>query len=305
MNNPYKTLGVTPEASPEEIKRAYRKFARKTHPDLTTGTQAEAAFKDINAAYDVLKDPEARANYDEMQRNGGPRPAASQGQDSGFSFRHGGPGAEAEAEDGLGDAFSSFFAGGGALFGSGGQMGGAIHARVTLEVEDAFRGTNRTLLIPIRSVDGNGRVSLSRKELPVRIPAGLTEGDSLRLSGQGDDLGDVFLEVTFAPHPIYRVEGRDILMDLPITPWEGALGARIVVPTPGGRVGLSIPANARSGQKLRLKGKGIPGQPSGNLYTTLQIVNPQVSDAKARNLFETMAHELPFDPRETLRTRDP
>lgn len=144
-----------------------------------------------------------------------------------------------------------------------------------------------------------GRVG--QQDMSVHIPAGITEGQIIQLAGQGEDLGDVFLEVSFAPHPIYRVEGRDISMDLPITPWEGALGAKIILPTPGGKVDLKVPTNARSGQKLRLKGKGIPGQPPGNLYATLQIVNPKVSDAKARKLFATMAKEMPFDPRETLR----
>lgn len=300
MKDPYKILGVTPKATSEEIKRAHRKLARKTHPDLATGIDAEAEFKDVNAAHDILKDPEARAEYDEMQRGGGPRPNASRDWDGGFSFQQGGP----RTEDGFGDAFSSFFGGGGAPFERGAQMGGAIHARIALEVEDSFRGTGRTISIPIRSVDPDGRVHVSPKDLSVRIPAGVTEGQILQVAGQGDGLNNVFLEVTFAPHPVYRVEGHDIFMDLPITPWEGALGAKIVLPTPGGKVDLKIPANAKSGQKLRLKGKGIPSGPPGNLYATLQIVNPQVSDAKARKLFETMAKEMPFDPRETLRRKD-
>lgn len=300
MKDPYKTLGVTPKATPEEIKRAYRKLARKTHPDLAEGADAEATFKDVNAAYDILKDPQARAEYDEMQRGGGPRPGTARDWDGDFSFQQGG----ARAEDGFGDAFSSFFGGGGAPFGRGAQMGGAIHARIALDIEDAFRGATRTLSVPVRSIDADGRVQVSQKDLSVRIPVGITEGQILQLAGQDDGLADVFLEVTFAPHPIYRVEGLDIFMDLPITPWEGALGAKIVLPTPGGKVDLKIPANAKSGQKLRLKGKGIPSGPPGNLYATLQIVNPKVSDAKARKLFETMAKEMPFDPRETLRRTD-
>lgn len=299
MKDPYETLGVTPKATDEEIKRAYRKLARKTHPDLAPGPDAEAAFKEVNAAYDILKDPEARAEYDEAQRGGRPGPDASRNWDGGFSFRQSDPG----ADDPFGDTFSSFFSRASGPFGRSSQMGGAIHARVALEVEDAFHGSSRTLSVPIRSVDGDGRVRVSNRDLSVRIPAGITEGQILQVAGQGDDMGDVFLEITFAPHPIYRVEGHDIFMDLPITPWEGALGAKIVLPTPGGKVDLKIPANAKSGQKLRLKGKGIPAQPPGNLYATLQIVNPKADDAKARALFEKMAKEMPFDPRETLRSK--
>lgn len=297
MKDFYTVLGVAPDASPEEVKRAYRKLARKTHPDLATGPDAEEAFKDINAAYDVLKDPATRAEYDAMQR-GGEAPRKSQDWKGGFSFRQRGPG----ADDGFGDAFSSVF-GRGEPFGSGGPMGDDVHARVALNIQDAYRGVVTKMRVPVHSIGGDGHISTAQREISVRIPAGVTEGQTIRVAGQGDAPGDVFLEVTFAPHPIYRIVGRDIFMDLPVAPWEAALGGKLVVPTPDGKVDLKIPANAKSGQKLRLKGKGIPGYPPGDLYANLQIVNPRVSTDEARDLFHKMAQEMPFDPRENLRRK--
>ncbi len=308
MKDFYTILGVSPDATPDEVKRAYRKLARKTHPDLATGPEAEEAFKEINAAYDVLKDPKTRADYDEMQRGGPGKsgdPRASQDWDGGFSFRQRDPG----ADDDFGDVFSSVFGRQGAPFGRGGPLGGDVHARVALAIKDAFRGVVTTMSVPIHSIDRDGRISTTQREISVRIPAGVTEGQTIRLAGQGPQAaqggapGDVFLEVTFAPHPIYRAVGRDIFMDLPIAPWEAALGDKLVVPTPDGKVDLKIPANAKSGQKMRLKGKGIPGHPPGDLYASLQIVNPRVSTEQAREMFQKMAQEMPFDPRENLRRK--
>ncbi len=307
MKDFYTVLGLSPDATQEEVKRAYRKLARKTHPDLATGPESEETFKEINAAYDVLKDPETRADYDAMRRGdagSGKDPRGSRSRDDSSSFRHRASG----SDDDFGDPFSSFF-GRGAPFGNTGPLGGDVHARVALSIKDAFHGVVSKMSVPMHTIDRDGRITTTQREISVRIPAGITEGQTIRLAGQGPQAaeggppGDVFLEVTFAPHSIYRAVGKDIFMDLPIAPWEAALGDKIVVPTPNGKVDLKIPANAKTGQKLRLKSKGIPGHPPGDLFAGLQIVNPRVSTEQARELFRKMARELPFDPRENLRRK--
>ncbi|MBT8412812.1 MAG: DnaJ domain-containing protein [Boseongicola sp.] len=300
----YVVLEVSPDATQEEIKRAYRKLARKTHPDLNPGPEAEAAFKAASEAYDVLKDADRRAEYDAMRRGGGQRAPGAEDWQGGFSFDRGDPGDEARFSDFFHSAF-----GRGDPFGRGGPVARDIHARIQLDIEDSFRGPTRLLTIPVQKIGADGRVRIEERELSVRIPKGITEGQTIRLAGQGardgqgEVLGDVYLEVSFAPHPIYRVDGKDILMDLPVAPWEAALGGKVVLPTPGGKVDLKIPKNARAGQTLRLKGKGLPGRPAGNLMATLVIVNPDASSAEARVLFEKMSREISFDPRADLDRR--
>lgn len=292
MTDFYAVLGVSPDATPEDIKRAYRKLARKNHPDLATGADAEATFKAINEAHDILKDPQARAEYDAARAQSN-RPGRDWQGD--YSFQTD----QARSDDDLRSAFSSMF--GGSAFGAGSGFGD-LHARIQLAIEDAYRGTHYALSVPVRSLSPDGKVRLHHQDLSVRIPPGVMEGQTLRVGGAsaGDGAMDLLVEVAFAPHPVYRAEGRDVFMDLPVAPWEAALGGKVVLPTPDGKVDLKIPANARSGQKLRLKGRGIPGQPPGDLFATLQIINPRVSDAEARALFEQMARDLPFDPRENL-----
>jgi curved DNA-binding protein len=302
----YKALSVTRDATPEEIKRAFRKAARKYHPDINKASEAEKMFKDVNEAYEVLKDPEKRAAYDQL----GKEPPQGAGQyrpppnwDSGYEFSNGGPYQEA--------AFSDFFEtlfrrGGGASDHTHQSRGSDSHAKLQIDIEDAFEGSSRTLSLQMPVVDQDGSVSLQDRKIAVHIPKGISEGQHIRLAGQGSPTfgggpaGDLFLEVAFAPHPIYRSEGRDLYLDLPVTPWEAALGGHVVMPTPGGQVDLRIPENARNDQKLRLKGKGLPGTPAGNIYATLKIVNPKVSTDQAREFFQTMAKEMPFDPRADL-----
>lgn len=302
----YKTLGVSKTASDDEIKKAFRKQARKYHPDINTQAGAEAKFKDVNEAYEVLKDPERRAAYDQL----GKEPPRSQGQgnyrpppdwDSGYSFSEGGP----QTNEGFSDFFETLFRrGAGPTAGMGGGRGADSHGRIEITIEDAFQGAERTLSLRSPVVGPNGTVTLKDRKIAVRVPKGIGQGQHIRLAGQGapgaGGTGDLFLEVAFAPHPVYRPEGKDLYMDLPITPWEAALGGHIVLPTPDGRVDLSIPKNARTGQKLRLKGKGLPGAPAGNIYATLKIVNPDVKTEKERAFFEKMAKEMPFDPRANL-----
>ncbi|WP_223422838.1 DnaJ C-terminal domain-containing protein [Tateyamaria pelophila] len=301
----YKALGVAPDASADEIKRAFRKGARKYHPDINTDAGAEASFKDVNEAYEVLKDPEKRAAYDQLRN--GPPPNEGQYQpppdwDSGYRFSEGGP----QSDEGFSDFFENLFRRG---QGPGqkryAERGADSHARLQIDIEDAYQGATRTLSMRTPVVGPDGMITMKDRNISVRIPAGVSEGQHIRLAGQGTPspggtAGDLFLEVSFAPHPVYRPDGKDLYLDLPITPWEAALGGHVVMPTPGGKVDLRIPANARNGQKMRLKGKGLPGTPPGDIYATLEIVNPKVSTDKARALFEQMAKEMPFDPRAHL-----
>ena len=302
----YKALGVKPNADAEEIKRAFRKAARKYHPDVNTGADAEKKFKDVSEAYEVLKDPEKRAAYDQLGKEpptGGGSYQPPPGWDSGFQFSGGGP----TSQEAFSDFFETLFRRGqGAEMHMGARRGSDSHARVQLDIADAYKGAKRRLSIRTPVVGPNGAVSMQDRAISVTIPKGVTEGQHIRLSGQGEPSfnggpsGDLFLEVSFAPHPVYRLEGKDLYLDLPIAPWEAALGGRVVMPTPDGKVDLNIPKNARSGQKLRLKGKGLPGTPAGNIYATLIIVNPKVTTDEARALFEKMSRDMAFDPRAKL-----
>ena len=300
----YKTLGVARDASADDIRKAYRRLARKYHPDINTGAEAEARFKDVNEAHEVLKDPERRAAYDQLGAEpvgGSYRPPPD--WDGGFQFSGAGPDS--------GEAFSDFFE---TLFRRGAGQGGGFttdrgqdsHARIDIDIEDAYRGATRVLNLRSPVVDRNGQVTLQDRNISVAIPKGIREGQHIRLGGQGapsfggGPAGDLFLEVVFTAHPIYRADGADLHIDLPVAPWEAALGGHVVMPTPDGKVDLRIPRNARNGQKLRLKGKGLPGRPAGDIYATLKIVNPNVSTDEARALFEQMAREMPFDPRAQL-----
>jgi curved DNA-binding protein len=293
----YKMLGVARTASADDIKKAYRKDARKYHPDISPGADAEAKFKDVNEAYEVLKDPEKRAAYDQLgqqpPRDG--RYETPSGWDTDYSF--------SESRTAGGDQeFSDFFE---TLFRRQAQTSGVTprdsHARIQIDIEDAFRGSNRTFSLRTPAVGPDGRVTMENHNYSVTIPKGISEGQHLRISGKGEAAGNLFLEIAFAPHPVYRPDGRDLYIDLPITPWEAVLGGHVVMPTPDGRVDLRIPKNARSGQKLRLKGKGLPGAPAGDIYASLKIVNPPVSTAQERALFEKLAKEFSFDPRAHLK----
>ncbi|WP_257884165.1 DnaJ C-terminal domain-containing protein [Sulfitobacter sp. CW3] len=302
----YKVLGVARDATADEIKKAFRKGARKYHPDINAGADAEAMFKDVNEAYEVLKDPERRAAYDQL----GKEPPQGQGRyqpppdwDNGFAFSEGGP----QGDEGFSDFFETLFRRGsgptgGMRMGSG--RGADSHGRVEISIEDAYSGADRILSLRSPVVGPNGTVTMQDRKVSVHVPKGVSAGQHIRLAGQGAPgakaAGDLFLEVAFAPHPIYRPEGKDLYLDLPIAPWEAALGGHVVMPTPGGKVDLRIPENARSGQKMRLKGKGLPGTPAGNIYATLKIVNPKVETEEARAFFEKMAKDLAFDPRAGL-----
>ncbi|HID81727.1 MAG TPA: J domain-containing protein [Chromatiales bacterium] len=308
----YEILGVKRDATQNEIKRAYRKLARKYHPDVSKQADAEAKFKELGEAYEVLKDPEKRAAYDQLGANwqAGQDFNPPPDWDAGFEFSGGGyTGGDAAA-------FSDFFE---SLFGQGYQTAGTSHrrssfhahgedhhAKVLIDLEDAYKGATRTITLQRPEVDRNGHVVTKKRSLNVKIPKGIKQGQQIRLSGQGGTgvgegkAGNLYLEVEFNPHSLYRVEGRDVYLDLPVAPWEAALGATVKVPTPDGAVDLKIPAGTTSGRKLRLKGRGIPGKPPGDLYVIPQITLPPADNDAAKKLYQQMQQELAFNPRSKL-----
>jgi curved DNA-binding protein len=310
-------MGVPRTASQDEIKRAYRKLARKYHPDVSKEKDAEEKFKELQEANEVLKDPEKRAAYDQLGPDWRPGQDFRPPPDWGKGFEHSrGPGGAGAGD--FSDFFSELFGerspfGGGSSAGHGPRGGrgfsapGQDHvARVEVDLEDAYRGGTRTIELRSPEMTADGHVMVKPRTLRVSIPAGVTEGQQIRLAGQGSPgigggpHGDLFLEVTIRPHPLFKLEGRDVTLTLPVAPWEAALGETVAVPTLGGSVDMKLPAAARAGQKLRLRGRGLPGNPPGDQFVLLKIVLPPDSPG-ARQLFEQMKRELPFDPRSDLR----
>jgi len=306
----YQTLGVGREATAEEIKKAFRKLARKYHPDVSKEKDAELRMKEVNEAYAVLSDPEKRAAYDQLGAHYRPgqdfRPPPD--WDAGFEFSGGGfsPGEAADFSDFFSELFGRMGGRGGAFHGREGRFragGEDHHAKVVLDIEDAFHGATRQLSLRVPQADAQGRVQLVGRTLNVRIPKGVREGQVIRLAGQGapglggGPAGDLLLEVHFRPHPRLRVEGRDLHLILPVAPWEAALGAVVAVELPEGAVKVRIPEGAQSGRQLRVRGKGLPGDPPGDLLLELRVVLPPAGTPRARELYETMARELAFDAR--------
>jgi curved DNA-binding protein len=306
----YQTLGVPRDAAQEDIKRAYRKLARKYHPDVSSEPDAEARFKEVGEAYEVLKDPEKRAAYDQFgdQWKAGQEFHPPPDWDAGFEFRGGGFTDAGQFSDFFEELFGR--AAGGPFRGTrtGGfrAKGEDHHARVVISLEDAFHGATRTLNLSMPELDAQGRVAARSRNLNVKIPKGVTEGQRIRLSGQGGPgigggpNGDLYLEVSFEPHPIFHAQKRDIHVNLPVAPWEAALGATVPVPTLGGKVELRVPPGSQTGTKLRLRGRGLPGSPAGDQYVVLEIVVPKAQTPAARELYEKMEREMAFNPRAQL-----
>ncbi|MCK5481774.1 MAG: DnaJ domain-containing protein [Gammaproteobacteria bacterium] len=306
----YKIMGVQREATQDEIKRAYRKLARKYHPDVSKEQDADARFKELGEAYEVLKDPEKRVAYDQLGSDwkAGQEFRPSPDWDAGFEFSGGGfTGSDASA-------FSDFFE---TLFGQGGgpaeyrrsgfrARGEDHHAKILIDLEDAFHGATRTITLHSAELDEQGHARSRERTLNVRIPKGVKQGQHIRLAGQGTpgtgagSAGDLYLEIEFKPHSRYRVEGRDLYLDLPLAPWEAALGAKVKVPTPQGVVDLTIPPGSVAGSKLRLKGRGIPDDPSGDFYAMLQVALPAADTSEAKALYQKMEQQLAFNPRASL-----
>ena len=287
----YEILGVARGASQDDIKRAYRRLARKYHPDVSKEANAEARFKEVGEAYEVLKDPEKRKAYDRFGKDWkhGQEFRPPPGWERQFNFGGGG----FSGGSGFSDFFETLFGQSGFQGGARGSMrakGGDQSVRIEIPLEDAFRGATRGITI-------RGRT------LSVRIPPGVTEGQRIRLGGQGGPgtgggpAGDLYLTVTHKVHPLFRTEGRDVHLKLPVAPWEAALGATVAVPTLGGKVDLKIPRSSRAGRTLRLKGRGLPGRPHGDQYVTLEIVTPPADTPEAESLYRTMSETMSFDPR--------
>lgn len=310
----YKILGVSESASADDIKKSYRKLARKYHPDVSSESDAEERFKEVGEAYEVLKDKEKRAEYDQLRKMG------AQGQDGSFRPPPGWQSQSRTYHSGdFGDAegFSDFFE---SIFGGmGGRQGGFkqstkrrgedVHARLALLLEEAASGGEKQISFRVTEVDDNGLPRQRNKTLNVKIPAGIGHGQQMRLRGQGGpglgggEAGDLFVEIELAPHPIFSVDGKDLTLTLPITPSEAALGASITVPTLDGQISMKIPTGSSGGRKLRLRGKGLPGKTPGDLIIILQITMPTEHSEESRRLYEQLAQvEKDFNPRANLKS---
>lgn len=314
----YKVLGVERSAGDAEIKRVYRRLARKYHPDVSSEPDADDRFKEANEAYEVLKDPEKRAAYDRIDPNQAQAQAPNSGAgfqpppdwDRGFDFRGGGytdSGDPANFSDFFESLFGRANAGGGRRAQGFASPRGQDHiARVELDLEDAFTGGKRRVTLSAPEVNEHGQTVARARSLNVTIPKGVRAGQQLRLSGQaksgtnGAPPGDLYLEIGFKPHPHYRLDGADLILDLPVAPWEAALGATVKAPTPSGPVDLRIPPDSKDGKRLRLRGRGMPGRKPGDLYAVLHISLPPADNETARAVYERMAQEMPFNPRAHL-----
>jgi curved DNA-binding protein len=283
----YGVLGVEPSAGDAEIKTAYRRLARKFHPDVSKEAGAEDKFKAINEAYEALRDPEKRKAYDQL-RAGGYRPGDEMRPPPG-GFR-GGPGGQPDFDEiyaggGAGGGFSDFFEsvfgrgrGGPGPGARGAQPGGDTRAKLAVPLESVYAG-------------GSVRISVNRRTLEVRVPKGIKPGQSIRLARQGAGGGDLLLEIEYAAHPQFEVDGRNVIHVLAVAPWEAALGATISVPTLGGSVDLKIPADSEAGRKLRLRGRGLPGGAQGadgDQIVELEILAPRAHDDSQRQAYATM-----------------
>jgi curved DNA-binding protein len=286
----YDTLGVSRGAPAEEIKRAYRKLARKYHPDVSKEKNAEAKFKDVQEAYEVLKDPEKRASYDQLGRDY--RSGQQFRPPPGWEQHYGRAGSHRFSDlNGFSDFFSSLFGGA-----PGGPAGGPQpHPQAQQEedagsleisMEEAYAGARRRVTI----------LEAGRpRQVDVQVPAGISDGQAIRISGPSR--AALKFRIKVRPHPLYALSGKDVQIELPLAPWEAALGTKVAVPTLGGTVELTIPAGAQSGQKLRLRGRGMPAAPNGDQLVVIKLVTPSADTREAREAYERMKHEFKFDAR--------
>ncbi len=308
----YKTLGVDKTADDAAIKKAYRKLARKYHPDVSKERDAETRMKEINEAREVLSDVEKRAAYDSLGsgHQGGENFNPPPGWDAGYEFSgRGGGGGSGRGPEDFSDFFSSIFGNAGRRDGNSrrsaqSMQGEDHHAKVVIDLADAYTGSARVITLRAAKLDDAGRVVNEERTLNVKIPKGVKAGQHIRLAGQGSAgfgggaAGDLFLEMNFTADQRYRVDGRDVTQIVPITPWEAMLGAAIEVETPSGHVQVKVPSNSQTSRKLRLKGRGIPGVSPGDLYLELTVVLPSADTDKSRELYAAMAREMDFNPRQ-------
>jgi curved DNA-binding protein len=300
----YKVLGVDKKATKAEIKKAYKRLARKYHPDVSKVANAEEKFKEVNEAYEVLKSDENRASYDQLGANW---KAGQQG--------HGGQGGFGGGAD-FSDFFESVFggaAGGHAGFGGGqspygrqqavARKGQNIKQTIKVPLKDLYTGVNRIFSIQQPEQGAHGQMYMTEKRITVKIPKGIEPGKSIRLKGKGEPginggaHGDLILKIELDADHKFELKGKDVYTDLLLTPWEAALGAKVNVPTPTGSVGMSVPKNMQTGKKMRLKGKGFPATVPGNLYAVIKIINPP--DAyEAQEQWQALADKFDFNPRD-------
>lgn len=300
----YTIMGLERNASQEEIKRAYRKLARKYHPDVSKEANAEENFKNVGEAYEVLKDPEKRAKYDQYgqywkTQGQGYNPEAGEQQQS---QRY-----EASDMSGFEDFINTIFRQRNqqqqhAPFYDQGQD---IHAKLSISLEDSFAGAEKTLQLQTPAMDNQGNLTQQMRSIRVKIPKGIGNKQQIRLKGQGSKShgnrpGDLYIEIHIAPHPYFHLQGKNIHLKTPISPWEATLGSTIQVPTLAGNVNLKVPKFSQSGQQMRLKGRGLPGNPPGDQLISLEIVIPSTADEQMVKLYEQMADLAKFNPREKL-----
>jgi len=314
----YKTLSVAPDADSKTIKTAYRKLARKYHPDVSEHHEAEEKFKQISEAYEVLKDPQKRAQYDELREYG----AQPQGSSGGQQYSQ-----QAHNQGDFSDFFSSIF-GGGHQSGPGAQgfsqqdfsqqdfsdqgysnkgfggKGQDIETDMPIFLEDTLAHTSKPISYSLPHRDAQGRVSQVNKTLNVKIPAGVAEGERIRLKGQGGQglgdapPGDLYLRIRLVPHPLFDVEAHNLIVTVPLAPWEAALGTSLELPTLSGKIKLRIPANSQTGQRLRIKGKGLVRKDGhGDLYAVLKVVMPDSVSEESKQHWQQLADASAFDPR--------
>jgi curved DNA-binding protein len=326
----YKIMGVERSATSDELKKAHRKLARKFHPDVSQEKDAEARFKDLSEAYEVLRDPEKRAAYDQLGAHWKAGQDFRPPPDWNAGTEHAGPGFEwgfKTERPGQGADFSDFFE---SLFSRGftttpGRSTAAAghgraqrqtftakgedhYAKILIDLEDVYSGAAKTLSLRLPQLDAQGHSVAQTHQISFDVPKGIRAGQHIRLAGQGSpgsgsgQQGDLYLEVAFRPRatgsPNYRVDKHDVYLDLPITPWEAALGAEVQAPTPSGTVEVTIPPASTSGRKLRLRGRGIPGSTPGDFYLVLQLVTPPVHTNSDKTVYTDMARQFTsFKPR--------
>lgn len=305
----YAALGVPATATQDEIKRAYRLAARRFHPDVSQEPDAEARFKEVAEAHAALIDAERRAAYDEVVRRhaSGQAVDAGNGRDGGFEFSgRGGPAGSPDHDAAFSDFFESLFGrrGSSRMPPDSGAPGRDHHARLDIDLMEAFAGARRTVSLLRPTVDAQGHTRLQPHLLEVDIPRGVRDGQLLRLAGQGAaglgdaPAGDLFLDIHIRPHAEFRLDGRDLYVDLPVAPWEAALGAEITLSTPGGPLLLSVPPGSGQGRRLRLKGRGLPGPVPGDLYVVLTLVLPAAASEAQQQAYRALAQACPgFHPR--------
>lgn len=302
----YKLLDVADTATPEEIKKSYKRLARKFHPDVSKEKDAEARFKEVAEAYEVLKDPVKRKEYDQLKAGGG------RGQGGRFTPPPGWESATHFYEGGGHSDFSDFFE---AMFGRDGgfhrsagghqvhMRGEDVHAELALLLEEACNGCEQMLQVRVPEVDERGLISHRVKKLKVKVPPGTTAGSVLRMKGQGapgiggGDSGDLLVSIRLAQHPLFGLDGKHVSLVVPLLPWEAALGCKVTIPTLKGKTRVSIPAGSQTGQKLRLAGLGLPGDPPGDFLVVLKVVMPDSINDTAKGLYRQLQEQNACNPR--------